>query len=626
MIDKGRRAAQTCDAPGLGLNGAFLGGGRNGSRNMVGYRWVRACAVLGLLIVPVIGGCDTGARPAEGQKSSAGGVDSGGKAGVKASEGRPKIEFSEFLGEKKLATPPVLREVAAELGYDFRYFNDAREKRYFFPEILGGGFACLDYDLDGWPDLYSVNGRALPLSLQDTENWDRLSRNVAGRRLADVTGAAFVAEGGYGHGSAYGDLNADGFDDLVIAGFGSISILLNQGDGTFERLPPANFPYDPTWSVSPVIVDLNLDGLPEILVTNYVKWNYEVPACTYDNIRGYCGPGEFDAVRDYVFENRGDGVFVETGLSWGFEALGKGLAVAAVDWDHDLRPEVYIANDLVANFYYGLESERPTLYREQAGRAGVGVCVNGWNEASMSVTVGDFTSNGWADIFVTNYYKQKNTLYSNTGQGQFRDVSFAARTQKTGEMFLGFGAVGFDFDKDGWLDLFIGNGHVLGPEHLPNQLTNQVLHNDQGAFDDVSSQAGDFFQIRTLSRGVVTFDFDLDLDTDIVVNHLDRPVSILRNDTVTENRSIALQLCHPRHAPLEGSRIEVTQSGRTQVLPVVAGGSYLTDSQREWIIGAGDKDRLDQVVVYWRDGQVDRWEGLETGVRWQFQPGQKRRL
>lgn len=601
---------------------------------MVGCRILRLLSILGLVVCCGFSGCDSGAGPAQdgrardstGGKSSAGGSEGGALSGAKTGQSRPRIQFDEFLGEKKLAAPPLFREVAAELGFDFQYWNDAREKRYFFPEILGGGFACLDYDLDGWPDLYCVNGRALPLTLEDTQNRDRLSRNVAGRRLVDVTERACLSEAGYGHGSAYGDLNADGFDDLVIAGFGSISILINQGDGTFERLPAANYRYEPTWSVCPVIVDLNMDGLPEILVTNYVKWNYEVPACTYDNIRGYCGPGEFDAVRDYVFENRGDGVFVETGLAWGFDGMGKGLAVAAVDWDHDLRPEIYIANDLVANLYYCLETEQPTVYREQASRAGVGVCVNGWNEASMSVTVGDFTNNGWADIFVTNYYKQKNTLYYNAGQGQFRDVSFAARTQKTGEMFLGFGAVGVDFDKDGWLDLFVGNGHVLGPEHLPNQLTNQVLHNDQGAFDDVSAQAGDFFQTRTLSRGVATFDFDMDLDTDIIVNHLDRPVSILRNDTVTEHRSIAFQLCHPRHEPLEGSRIEVTQNGRTRVLPIFAGGSYLTDSQRECLIGVGAAERVEQVVVYWRDGRVDRWEGLESGVRWQFQPGQKRRL
>jgi len=604
-------------------------GEKDGSRIMRGCRFMTFWAVLGLMVGCVLSGCNSGPEPAEeggGGESTAGGGVAGGAATGKSAESRPRIQFSEFMGEKKLATPPLFREVSAELGFDFRYWNDAREKRYFFPEILGGGFACLDYDLDGWPDVYCVNGRALPLTLEDSQNWDRLSRNLSGRRLADVTHAAFVVEGGYGHGVAFGDLNADGFDDLVVAGFGSISILLNQGDGTFRRLPIQDYVYDPTWSVCPVIVDLNLDGLPEILVTNYVKWNYEVPACTYDNIRGYCGPGEFDAERDYVFENRGDGVFVETGLAWGFDGLGKGLAVAAVDWDHDLRPEIYIANDLVANFFYRMESEQPTLYREQANRAGVGVCVNGWNEASMSVTVGDFTRNGWADIFVTNYYKQKNTLYSNAGHGQFRDVSFAARTQKTGEMFLGFGAVGLDFDKDGWLDLFVGNGHVLGPEHLPNQLTNQILRNDQGAFDDVSAQAGEFFQVRTLSRGVATFDFDMDLDTDIIVNHLDRPVSILRNDTATANRSIAFQLCHPRHESLEGSRIEVTLDGRVQVLPIFASGSYLTDSQRDWIIGVGAAERVEQVVVYWRDGQVDRWEGLESATRWQFQPGQKRRL
>ena len=535
----------------------------------------------------------------------------------------PKIEFGAILNPVKLENPPSFVEVAKELGVDFAYFNDAREKRYFFPEILGGGFACLDYDMDGWPDLYCANGRALPLSLTDDEHFDRLLRNRFGEQFLDVTDQARVREGGFGHGCAFGDLNADGFDDVAVACFGSISILLNQGDGTFARVPAENFPYDPVWSVCPIICDLNDDGISDLVVVNYVKWNYEVPACTYENIRGYCGPGEFDGERDYVFLNQGDGRFLESSALLGFNSVGKGLASAALDWDHDLRPEVYIANDLVANFYYRPDSGNPRTYVEVGSSAGVAVCVNGNNEASMSVTPGDFTRNGWTDVFVTNYYKQKNTLYANRGQGQFRDVSFAARTQKTGELFLGFGAVGVDFDKDGWLDLFVGNGHVLGPEHLPNQLTDQILRNDSGAFDDVSAQGGSYFQVPSLSRGVVAFDFDRDLDSDIVVNHLDRPISILRNETKTPNHSLALQLCSPTHLPLEGSRIEISIAGQVQVLPIYAGGSYFTDAPREWVIGVGNAKKVDQIRVFWRDGRVDTWEGIPSGCRWQFQPGRK---
>ncbi len=536
------------------------------------------------------------------------------------------INFDDILDQKKLVNPPTFVEVAKSLGVSFKYFNDAREKRYFFPEILGGGFACLDYDLDGWPDLYCSNGRSLPLDLTDTEHFDCLLRNKKGTELQDVSQLAAVRENGFAHGCAFGDLNADGFDDLAIAGFGSISILYNQGDGTFSRIASENFVYQPTWSVCPVISDLNQDEIADLLVVNYVKWNYEVPACTYDNIRGYCGPGEFDGLADYLFLNQGDGRLVESGQSMGLTSVGKGLAVAIMDWDHDLLPEIYIANDLMANFYYRLGSINPMRYTDDGSKAGVAVCVNGLKEASMSVTPGDFSKNGWTDIFVTNYYKQKNTLYANGGRGQFRDVSFAARTQKTGEMFLGFGAVGVDFDKDSWLDLFIGNGHVLGPEHLPNQLTNQILHNDSQGFDDVSSQGGDFFKVLTLSRGVVAFDFDQDLDSDIVVNHLDRPISILRNESATPNRSVSLQLCSPHHKPLEGSRIEITMGGAVQALPIYAGGSYFTDAPKEWIIGTGLAETIDQVRVYWRDGQVDTWEQLETNQRWQFQPGRKIRI
>lgn len=542
------------------------------------------------------------------------------------SKSGPKIQFDAILNEKPLVHPPKFVEVAKELGVSFKYFNDAREKRYFFPEILGGGFACLDFDLDGWPDMFCSNGRALPLDLADEEHFDCLLRNQGGTQLRDVTTLAAIRGNGFGHGSAFGDLNADGFDDLAVACYGSIAMWINQGDGTFLSVPVENYPYEPTWSVCPVICDLDNNGVSDLLVVNYVKWNYEVPACTYNNIRGYCGPGEFDGVRDYVFINQGNGFFVEQGLQLGFTSVGKGLAVAALDWDHDLRPEIYIANDLVANFYYRVDPSDPNRFIDDGSNAGVAFCVNGNKEASMSVTPGDFVLNGWADIFVTNYYKQKNTLYSNSGQAKFRDISFAAGTHKTGELFLGFGAVAIDFDKDRWLDLFVGNGHVLGPEHLPNQLTNQVLRNDQGVFDDVSSQGGDFFKIPTLSRGVVAFDLDQDLDSDVVVNHLDRPISILRNDSVSPNQSIALQLCSPNHEPLEGCRIEITQEGKTQTLPIYAGGSYLTDSPKEWVIGLGTAKSVEQVRVYWRNGHVDTWENLETGNRWQFHPGRKRRI
>jgi len=543
-----------------------------------------------------------------------------------AVEPAPKIDFSSLLSKKTDSSPPRFSEVAGPLGIDFQYYNDAREARYFFPEILGGGFACLDYDLDGWPDLFCANGRGLPLDNDDDQHWSPLYRNLSGQRFVDVTQLAELWENGYAHGCAFGDLNADGFDDIAVAGFGGITVFLNQGDGSFLKVDAAALPYEPTWSVCPVICDLDNDGLADLLVVNYVRWNYEVPACTYDAIRGYCGPGEFAAVRDYVFINQGDGRFVEQGQALGFTGLGKGLAVAALDWDHDLRPEIYIANDLVANFYYRPDPDQGNGYVELADNVGLAVCVNGLHEASMSVTPGDFLRNGWADIFVTNYYKQKNTLYSNQSQGRFRDVSFAARTHQTGEKFLGFGAVPLDYDKDGWLDLYVGNGHVLGPEHIPNQLSDQILRNDQGAFDDVSHLGGDYFQLKTLSRGVATFDFDQDLDTDIVVNHLDRPISLLRNESPGENRAIALQLCSPQHQPLEGSRIELTRQDGTVTLPFFAGGSYFSDSQREWIIGVGQAQTVDKVVVYWRDGRVDTWENLETQARWQFQPGRKLRL
>lgn len=557
-------------------------------------------------------------------------VDEKSKTAAAAETKKLQIDFDQIYQDTSQSDPPTFVETAAEYGLDFKYYNDAREARYFFPEILGGGFACFDYDLDGWPDIYCTNGRGLPIDNADDQHYDQVFRNLSGKRFANATAASQTRENRFSHGCGFGDFNCDGFPDISIGNFGNITLFLNQGDGTFVRSADQNLNFTSEnidsdnliWSVCPIVTDLDHDGLHDLFMVNYVKWNYEVPLCVYDNIRGYCGPGEFEAQRDYAFINQGDGTFREMGQEMGFTAMGKGLACAALDWDNDLRPELYIANDLVANFMYAGDQENPRHYTEVGARAGVAVCVNGLNEASMSVTPGDFDRNGWSDVFVTNYYKRKNTIYLNQRYLQFVDASFSARTHATGELFLGFGAVAVDFDKNSWPDIFVGNGHVLGPEHIPNRLTNQILRNDEGVFSDVSKTGGKFFEIPTLSRGVATIDFDQDLDTDILVNHLDRPISFLRNDSVSDNRALSLELCSPQHRPLEGSRIELTIAGQTQSLPYFAGGSYLSDSERRWTIGTGTQEQV-EVRVYWNDGQVDIWSELETNCRWRFVPGKK---
>lgn len=528
--------------------------------------------------------------------------------------------FNDVLSEDMPAVAPSMTEVAREIGLDFEYFNDARENRYYFPEILGGGIACLDYDLDGWTDIYFANGRTLPIEDDDEKHGDQLFRCAPGGQFQNITEFARLRELRYSHGCTFGDINADGFDDIAVAGYGAISLFLNQGDGTYLPVADDQLNVFPTWSTCPLIADLNQDQIPDLFVVNYVGWTYDIPACLYESIRGYCGPGQFNPLRNYAFINQGNGDFVEQGESMGFTERGKGLAIAAVDFDHDLKSEFYIANDLVKNFLY-VSSEQPGTYVESGDQRGVAVAGSGMDEASMSVTPADFDRNGFADLFVTNYYKKKNTLYLNRGKN-FLDASMAARTHATGEMYLGFGALAFDFDKDGWTDVFVGNGHVLGPEHIPNQMTNQILRNEDGVFQDVSAGAGPFFQIKTLSRGSSQLDLDRDLDTDLIVNHIDRRISVLRNDTQTDNHAIAVSVFSPQHRPLEGSRIEVEFADSKQTIPVTAGGSYLSDPERKWIIGVGDLESVN-VTVYWNDGAVDRWPGLATDREWRFAPSRK---
>lgn len=536
--------------------------------------------------------------------------------------------FDELLNETTLENPPRFQEVAREVGLTFQYYNDARQHRYFFPEILGGGIACFDYDLNGQTDVYCANGRGLPLDNEDDQHFDQMFQAIGAGNFRNATSSTRIHENRFSHGCAFGDLNSDGFDDIAIAGFATkecpgISVYLNQGDGTFLRAADHDVNIYPTWSTCPLITDINQDDHPDLLVVNYVGWTYLNEACTYESIRGYCGPGQFQPLRNYVFINDQQGGLPERGEELGFTQRGKGLATAAVDFDQDLSPEIYIANDLVVNYLYQADPDQPGLHHEIGGPQGVSVADNGQDEASMSVTPADFDRNGYTDLFVTNYYKQKNTLYLNREGKRFQDVSLSARTHATGELFLGFGALPLDFDKDGWVDIFVGNGHVLGPEHNPNQMTDQILRNEEGIFEDVSSSAGSCFRVRSLSRGSATIDLDQDLDTDVLVNHLDRPMSVLRNETQTVHHAIGVSLVSPQHRPLEGSRIDVVSDGKTvQTIPVTAGGSYLSDPERKWIVGVGQQRTVD-VTVHWRDGHVDQWNGLEVDCDWRFAPGRK---
>jgi hypothetical protein len=270
---------------------------------------------------------------------------------------------------------------------------------------------------------------------------------------------------------------------------------------------------------------------------------------------------------------------------------------------------------------------RPVQFADIAAAAGCAVSDTGTFEASMGIACADFDGDSWADLYLTHYYRQKNTLYHNLGNLTFTDDSRRTRVAATSFGNLGFGVIALDYDQDGAPDLFLANGHVLGPSQSPNEMRPQLLRNDgRGNFDDVSDWSGDYFQELLLGRGAAAADFDDDGDLDLAVTHLDAKVALLRNDTSTPNHFLGIELGPTARNGAVGGRVAVTAGGRTWTRPITSAGSYLSSSDTRLLFGLGDARGPATVEVHWPSGQVDRWEDVEVDRYWLAGEGKRLEL
>lgn len=527
---------------------------------------------------------------------------------------------------------PVFRDVASELGIDFTFYSDTVPERFFLPEVMGGGIAWFDFDLDGWPDMFVRDGCELAQagSGRDTVHFSRMYRNVLGRKFVDVSMASRGDWHGYGQGCAVGDFNADGFGDLCVTDFGNTTLLRNNGDGTFSDVTPESGITNRVWATSAVWFDVDDDGDLDLYVANYMDVTFaKHKVCEYSGKPGYCGPGNYDSLPDRLFENQGDGTFVESSQRLGLlDSNGNGLAVIAVDFDNDLKPEIYVANDMNPNYLFsrtrmsGDFDAEATRYMDVASIVGCAVSGAGINEASMGIAVADFDQNGLPDIFVTNYFHAKNTLYRNRGNLVFDDDSYRTQIAATSFESLGFGTCALDFNRDGDMDLFVANGHVLGPLFRISKMRPQLIQNQRGRFTDVSSFAGAYFESLRLGRGVAAGDFDNDGNIDIAVSHIDSAMVLLRNETQTKRHYIGFELTTTNRAPPVGGRVVVASGDLRQVRPISAGGSYLSYSDTRLVFGLADTESPIKVEVFWPSGRIDRFEGLEQDRYWRIVEGQ----
>lgn len=519
-----------------------------------------------------------------------------------------------------ISVKPDFKNVASELGIDFTQYNDAVPDRFFLPEVMGSGAAWGDFDLDGRLDLFLSNGCPLdPASPPLPQHHSRLYLGTAGAGFRQVAALAHADCIGFGQGCAVGDFDVDGFPDLYLANYGPNRLLHNNGDGTFSDVTAAAQVGDSRWSSSAAWFDIDADGDLDLYVVNYMDVTLQNhKRCQYDGRPGYCGPGSHQAVQDAVYLSDGQGGFHDAVHELGFIAEdGKGLALIVADVNDDRLPEVYVANDMTPNFLFTRaarsESGKPeATYREIATIAGCATSGTGMNEASMGVACADFDNDGRVDLFLTHYYHTKNTLYRNLGNLLFDDDSRRTRIATLSRESLGFGNVAFDFDRDGDSDLFVANGHVLGPLQQPNAMLPQLLANEGGQFSDISQLAGPYFAERWLGRSVAGADFDEDGDLDIAVTHLERPFALLRNDTSTDGDWLGIEVRTRSRIPAVGGLVIVERGSLRITQPIAAGGSYLASGDPRLLFGLGDSSEPVTVEVRWPSGRTDHHKHVEV--------------
>ena len=509
------------------------------------------------------------------------------------------------------------RDSAKDVGLEFTYDNghDPNVSGMQIWEGPGGGVAVLDYDGDAWPDLYFTQGGQWPSLPGPTQRVDKLFRNLGNNRFRDVTGESDLGDANYSHGVTVGDYDSDGFPDLYVCNIGSNQLARNCGDGTFLNVTHESGLTGSGWSTSAVIADLNGDALPEIFAVTYLAGREPFEHVCHDKQRDNaprtCSPAVFQAEQDRLFFNRGDGTFSDISAQSGIVAPdGKGLGIVAGDFDGTGRLSLFVANDTTANFLFLNRTANPSQlpsFAEQGIVSGCALDLGGKAQASMGVAADDSDGDGLADLFVTNFYNEYNTLYRQLPGGIFADVSNTARLKEPSLAKLGFGTQFIDADLDGWPDLVVANGHVddFRSHGIPFQMQGQFFANlGAGRFAELpAQQLGGYFQQELLGRGLARLDWNRDGREDFVVSNLNTPVCLVTNRTASTGHFLALQLRGVEsNRDAIGAVVKVTAAGRTRTKQLTAGDGYLASNQRQLVIGLGESNQADEVVVRWPSG------------------------
>ncbi len=509
-------------------------------------------------------------------------------------------------------------DVTEQAGIAFKHVSTP-EKRYIV-ESMSGGVALIDYDSDGYPDIYFVNSLTVDLVKSKGKTKSALYRNRGDGTFSDVTEKAGVGDIGWGMGAAVGDYNNDGFQDLYVTCVGPNHLLKNNGDGTFTDVTEKAGVGDPRWSAGASFVDYDRDGLLDLFVANYVSFDFNnLPefgkdkTCQFKGVAVQCGPRGMRGDGDSLYRNNGDGTFTDVTKKAGVSDPNGyyGMGVISSDFDEDGHIDIFVANDSTPNFLY--HNNGDGTFKEIGFLSGTALNENGAAQGCMGVTVADYNHDGKLDLFVTNFDDDYNTLYRNDGRNSFTDVSYAARVAAVSLPYVGWGTKFFDYDSDGWVDLFIANGHVY-PQIKSFHQRNFVHRNlRDGTFTEVAEQLGAPFMEKRAARGVAFGDIDLDGDVDVVINNLDGGAQVLRNDGGNANNSVLIKTIGVKsNRDGVGARVKVVSGDLVQKDEVRSGDSYISQSDLKLHFGLEKRTKIDLIEIRWPSGTVDKITGAKT--------------
>ena len=517
----------------------------------------------------------------------------------------------------------TFKDITASAGIRFAHNNGAFGKKYL-PETMGPGVGFIDYDNDGWPDIFLVNGMDWPGHVVK-HTTPKLYHNNHDGTFTDVTHKAGLDVEMFGMGVAVGDYDNDGFDDLFVTAYGQSHLFHNNGNGTFTDVTvKAGLSGVSEFSTSAAFVDYDRDGKLDLVVGNYVQWSIDGDLyCTLDGkSKSYCTPESYKGTAVRLWHNQGDGTFADVTQKAGLgEPTSKTLGIAVLDYDQDGWPDLLLSNDTQPNKLY--HNNGNGTFSEKAVVAGVAYAEDGVARAGMGVDAADYDHSGYPSLLITNFSNQMISLYHNEGKGLFVDEAPRSDIGRASLLTLGFGCFFFDYDLDGWPDVLVANGHI-DPDiqrvqtNVKYAMAPHLFHNDgHGKFSEATATMGAEFRKPAVARGAAYADVMNDGRLDLLIASNGGSAHLFRNVAANDaaaNRSLRMKLVGTKsNRDGIGATVKVTSGGETQTQMMRSGSSYLSASELVLTFGLGQREKAETLEIRWPSGQVEQLKNVAGG-------------